>query len=181
MDSGTWDSIITTVITMLAVSAFTFYASKQAGKTETTINGNVHEIRLPVFYAWLGWPSTILGFSALLIPILDADNETATWGAALTLVLLFGGLGVAILVNYYYHRVTFDSSGYKVYNWRGRLTSVSWSETKDIKFSAMSGYLKLMSHGKWLRLSSHLVGLRAFLNELEAQTNLKTDKLKLPF
>ena len=176
-----WGSIIATGLTTAIVGAFTAYASGQAGKTEAKINGNKHELRLPKLYAWLGWLLTTSGFASLSIPVILAENKTATWWVASASFLMCCGLGAPLLFYFYFHRLLYDDEGYTIYNWRGKAFSFSWCDAREIHFSPTSGYLKLRSIYQWNNLSSHLTGLRAFLNELEARTELKTDKLNLPF
>jgi hypothetical protein len=174
-------SFVQGLITFTIVTPIIIYLSKQAGKTKAAVVDNRFELRLPKLYLWLGWVSTTIGCAALLIPILDSGNETATWGIAILFLAMFGGLGSCLLLYYYNHFIAYNGRNIIISNRRKQQTTTAWESLTNIEFTPLSGCLKVQTKKKWFNVSSHFVGVRAFLNELEVRTELDASKLKLPF
>lgn len=90
-------------------------------------------------------------------------------------------MGLAMLLNYYRHRVSWDADYLCIMPWLGPEIALRWNEIDEIRYAKKFSQLKFRSQGKWHSISTDLVGLKALLAELEKRTKISTSNLGLPF
>ena len=140
-----------------------------------------HLLRPMTFYKISGW--IFLAFT-LLAPIvifyIDEEINQDVLLAALIWLFVQGSCSLYFILYGINHRVRFDSEIVDVYDIRGRLNSIQWSEFSSAKYNPGSGYIVI--HGKNRRLKIHLFmsNLKLFVDEMEQNTNWTRNKLNIP-
>ena len=174
-----WSDFLTPAITTVAV-----YASMQLLQRGTAtpitpaVNGNT-TLRLPKFYAILGY--VCLGMVVLAIGGALYEGDPSIWWAVLFIFLLFGGLGGACVLWHWNHHVSFTRNQFTVTDYLGNPETLRWETLTDVTYKPGSGYVYLhRAERKPVKLSHHLVGLQSFLTMLEEQTEWRVRDLLLP-
>jgi len=109
-------------------------------------------------------------------------NSTLTTTIILAIFFVFfGGLGTILIMYYQNHILTYNDNKITVQNWRKQTKEITWEEIENIKFSPLSGYLKIYGLGKKLSIAQHMVGLKGFTNMMEAKTKWNARDLRMPF
>lgn len=172
------DQIIFYGVLTLGISILFRWLSKASQKGIELNTQGFTFLRLHPFYR-------IIGYLALLMTLILSIGILLNEEDAILIVflswLVFGSLGVYLLLWYYKHEVKFDQEGLEVSSYLGKVQQLQWSEIDDIAFSPFSGQIKLKGKGKTLKLHQHLLGLNTLLDLMEAKTPFKKGELKLPF
>ncbi len=170
---------IQTIISTVLISGILFYINKKSTEgVEKNIEGK-YELRMNVVCKWIGLLCLIISAGTIVGSVLFYEEGVLTWVAMI--LLIFGGLGIVLMMYYNNHRLTFDDQSIMFKSWTGEVTNVKWYEIKEINFSSVWGYLKLRTSSQDLKISHQLVGLIQFVVMMEAQTSFKAKELKLPF
>jgi len=172
--------ILGTALTAIATGAIYTATHRGARKTNPAVNDNHYELRINSLNAWVGWVSTFIGLAPFIV-LLFAEFEKGLYWSATLVFLIFGPLGIYLVLSYYLHRISYDGNGIRLTSWYGKTTSLAWSEMEDIKYKPNSGYLKIFAREKWFSISTSFVSLRSLLNKMARETNLHIYKLNLPF
>lgn len=171
------ENILTYGITTAAVILFYHFATKSSQKNVEMNPHGLTALRIHTLYQ-------ILGFMALLFTLIFSIGILLNEDDAILIVffswLLFGSLGVFLLLWYYKHEVKFDQEKLIVSSWRGKSQELRWTELEEVRFHPFSGQIKMTGDGKTLKLHQHLVGLNTLLELMEAKTKFKKDDLNLP-
>ena len=172
------DQIIFYGVLTLGISILFRWLSKASQKGIELNTQGFTFLRLHPFYR-------IIGYLALLMTLILSIGILLNEEDAILIVflswLVFGSLGVYLLLWYYKHEVKFDPEGLEVSSWLGKVQDLQWSEIDDIRFAPLSGQIKMKGNGKTLKIHQHLVGLNTLLELMEEKTIFKKDQLNLPF
>ena len=174
-----WEQIITSGLIGITITLVFSYMNNGANEEiEIQSNGDI-ELRMNKFYHILGYLS--IGFASIFVmaALYYQDKEMYILGFAM--LLLFGGLGLLILMYYLNHKLMFNEDKIIVHNWRREVQEIYWTEITEIKFNAFSGYLKINGRNKNLKIHYHLVGLKEFTKRIDQKTKWKSSNLNLPF
>lgn len=173
-----WEKVIFYGIIGIAVSLAMNFMNKGASQNiRENENGEI-ELRMNKLYQILGYLCIGITTIFVLAAIYYQDEEMYLIGGIM--FLLFGGLGLPILMYYNNHKLRFNDDRILVHNWLGKSNEIKWSEIDSIKFNPFSGYLKINGLNKKLTIHQHLVGLKEFLKRMEEKTKWKVSELKLP-
>ncbi len=173
-----WEQFIFYGLIGFAVSFTLNYMNEGASrKIEKNKNGET-ELRMNKLYQILGYTCIVMTSIFLVAALYYQDRELYLIGGII--LLIFGGLGVSLLMYYRNHRLIFNDQRIIVYNWRGKPKQLNWNEIEQIKFNLISGYLKVTSNATKLIIHQHLVGLKVFLKKMEEKTKWKAEELNLP-
>lgn len=162
----------------VVVSASMYFMNKGANKEIESLDG-ITELRMNKFYQIVGYSSLII-FSGFIVAVIYI-NEMAFYIALIFVFLLFGGTGLACVLWYRNHKITFDDNSIIVHNWRNQVEEISWEEITAIKFRPIAGNIKITGLNKIVKVHQHLVGLKTFTQKMEEKTKWKARDLKLPF
>ena len=167
------------LITAAAMAFLFWFGDKQFSETLPLVKGGRQELRMNEFYKWIGYAPIIICGIVISMAFSNYKQEDLMW-IGLTLVL-FGGLGFALLSFYKNHMVVFNETSIYVSSWRGLEKNMIWKEVVNAKFKAMSGYLVIYSKNDKLKIHQHMKGLNAFVLKLEEKSGINADQLNLPF
>jgi len=171
------EDILPYAITTVAVLLFYRAVTKSSQKVIEMNPHGLTSLRLHILYQ-------ILGFLALLFTLIFSIGILLNEDNAIFIIffcwLLFGSLGVFLLLWYYKHEVQFDEEQLIVSSWLGKSQDLKWSELEEVRFLAFSGQIKMKGEGKVLKLHQHLVGLSTLLTVMEKHTPFKKSELNLP-
>lgn len=135
-------------------------------------------LRMHAFYR-------VIGYLALLMTLILSIGILLNEEDAILIVffcwLIFGGMGVYLLMWYYKHEVSFDNDQIQVHSYLGKSQELKWSEIEEVVFSPLSGLLKMKGKGKVLKLHQHLLGLSTLLDVMEKQTPFSKTELNFPY
>lgn len=166
-------------ITAILIGAFMAYASSQSTKELSKNIEGKYCLRLNVSYKWIGMVSIVLGIVAFIAGLLS--DEEGIFMIVFFVLLIFGGLGIILVMWYQNHQLIFDEETISVKSWKGKTETVKWEAIDNIKFSPIMGYLRIYSKTKKLNIHFHLVGLVGFVRMMEEKTKYTARELKLPF
>lgn len=173
-----WETIITYTIINIAVFAAIAYLARGASKNVDRNAEGQFVLRLSRLYQILG--IILLAFCSIFIFAGIYYQEKDLLLISFLMFLTIGILSLACLLWYYNHQVIFDEKTISASTWTKKITSMQWDEIESIKFSPMSGYIKIKSLDKTIKLSSHLIGLKEFIKIMEKQTKWTAKKIKFP-
>ncbi len=173
-----WETIITYIIINVAVVAALAYLTGGASKNVDRNKEGQFVLRLSWLYQILG--IILLAFCSIFIFAGIYYQEKDLLLIGFLMFLIIGILGLVCLIWYYNHQVIFDEKIISTSSWTKKITSMKWDEIESIKFSPLSGYIKIKSLDKTIKLSSHLVGLKEFIKIMEKQTKWTAKKIKFP-
>lgn len=171
--------MIAVALTVGLTAWVTVILNRAAALTKVSVNANRIELRVNKLYAWMGWGSCLFALAFTLATIGDPDPDLYILTPMMW--LLFGGIGIAMLLNYYRHRVSWDENQLIIVPWRKQEVRLSWQSIEQVKYVKSLSQLQLRSDGRWHQMSVNFVGLKRLMVELEQKTGLKTDKLGLSF
>lgn len=103
--------------------------------------------------------------------VFEGTKEDILWVTALFAFLTT--TGIAILIEAYFVRIVYDETTITAYSpWRRDIRMIPWSDIESIRYSGMMRWYicKTKNHGN-LILSSYLMGLDDFLEELEERAD----------
>ena len=173
-----WENTIGIVVSSIAISISTYYLKKgNADEIQKNPDGN-YVLSLPKMYKYTGILSILIVSVFMAGAILIQDKITVIM--AILMFVLFGGLGIPCLLAYQNYRLEFNDKTITVFNWKGEKKEIFWSEIKEIKFSSLSGYIKIYGNQDVLKINHHLQGLDIFKNKINQQTKWNTRELKIP-
>lgn len=173
-----WEKIILYGVIGLVVSFMMSYMNKGASqKIEENENGEI-ELQMNKLYQIIAYISIAIAIVFIIAAVYYQDNEIYLVSGLM--LLLFGGLGVLVLMYYRNHKLKFGEERLVVQNWKGQKTELKWTEINHVKFNPFSGYLKINSLTKSLTIHQHLIGLRSFIEKMEEKTKWKAAELNLP-
>lgn len=174
-----WETVITIAASSIAASISTYYFKKgNADKVQKNLSGN-YVLRLPKMYKFIGILSIFIIIFFIILALLIQDEVLVI----LTIVMLafFGGLGVPCLLAYKNYSVELNEKTITTFNWIGKKKVLFWSEIKDIKFSPISGYIKIFgNHKDVLKINHHLNGLNLLKSKIDEKTRWNAKDLKIP-
>ena len=127
------------------------------------------ELKIGKFYQIVGYHGIVMAFIFPIGALFYQETEMYIMGV--TLFLLFGGLGLLLVMYYRNHRLRFDDHKIIVHSWRNKIEEITWQEIEEIKFNQTSGYLKIMGINKKLLIHKDLVGLHEFIQKMEEKTD----------
>ena len=165
----------------LAASFAVGYLYRQAAKPLPPTNSRQRTLRLPRFYMYVGW----IGIAIGLLPLSSLVWTTNAWDAAslanvFGIFVLMAGLGGACLVSYYRLTLTYGKTVVRVTGMWGAPREFTWGDIERVGSNAFSGYVHLWVGGEKVRVSGHLIGLRNFIDALEARTRFGHADIDLP-
>jgi len=151
-------------------------------KSNKRIQRNVYNqfsLKLNKSYLWVGIICCLLG-SVLMSAAIKHWNKDIYIMSSLT-VVFFLGMGIIVLSWYYNYELIFDEKRIIASDWKRKKITTKWSEIENIKFSVISGYLKLYSKNERIVVHQHSIGFVEFLRFMEMKTNYTKEELKIPF
>lgn len=173
-----WEKVITYGLIGLAVSLAMNYMNKGASQEIAKNPSGEIELRMNKLYQILGYLS--IGFASIFVIAALYYQEKEMYIIGMSMLLLFGGLGIPCLMYYQNHKLKFDDEKIVAQNWRKKIEEITWREIDEIKFNPFSGYLKIRGLNKKMTIHQHLVGLKEFTNKMEEKTKWKAKELKFP-
>lgn len=163
----------------VAVSFVMLYINKAASKPVAENAEGQRVLEVNKLYLVIGWLGIAMGVGSLLLMVFMWEPGIEV--PAIISTLLFGGSGYMMLLYYRNHKVVFDEERVTVIGWTGKRFSVKWAEINDIKFNSLSGYIKLYGLGEKANIHFQIMGIKSFLDMMEAKTNWRAKDLRIPF
>lgn len=163
----------------VAVALAMLYLNKGAASKIEPLEEGAYELRLHRLYQLIGFLGPGLGVVLFLLPLIEGGLEALP--VALAMGAMFGALGVACMLWYKNHILRFDAEKISARSWLGKTTEVQWTEIQSISFNSLSGLVNIRdSRGVAVKAHMHLVGLSAFVQEMEQKTSWTARGLRLP-
>ena len=173
-----WEKILTYGLIGIVVTLFMNYLNRSANQGSIKNKFGKYELRMNRLYQIVGLISIFIAIVFLIAAIYYQDKEIYVIGFAM--VLLFGGLGIPLLLFYINHKLVFDENKITSTGWTKKETTLRWDEITKISFSPFSGKIKVQGQNSQLNIHQHLVGLKEFVNLMESKTKWRASDLKLP-
>ena len=173
-----WEKILTYGLIGFAVALFMNYLNRSANRGSIKNKSGQYELRMNRLYQIVGLLSIFIAIVFLIAAIYYQEKEMYIIGFAM--VLLFGGLGIPLLLYYINHRLIFDEDKITSTGWTKKEITLRWDEITEISFSPFWGKIKVQGQNSQLNIHQHLVGLKEFVKLMENKTMWKASNLKLP-
>lgn len=155
------------------------YLTKAASKPVEPIDdeGN-YLIKTHKFY-YLPAISGFLIVIGFLIATLFLQEDGMLLGAIILLVL-FGIPGGYLFLLARRHQVWFNQDQIKITSWKGKISTFTWDQITSISFKPFSGNFVIKTADSTSKVLLHMVGIKSFLNTMEAQTEWTAQSINSP-
>ncbi len=174
-----WINFLGYGLTAIIIGLIMTYLNKSGNKEIDRNDIGQIELRMHRLYFYGGLVCVI--FALVFVGAAIYVNEIELYFIGFAMLLLFGGLGILCLLPYKNHWIAFDDNTISVYNWAGKKKTIQWNKIENIKFSSVSGYIKIRTPDDTVSIHQHLVGLNMFIKKMEALTSWREEDLKIPF
>ena len=107
----------------------------------------------------------------VILGVFKGSKEEIMWVAALFVFLAF--IGIATLIEGYFVKVVYDETAVISYSpWRRDVRMIPWSDIESVRYSKIMQWYVCKTRNKGnVIVSSYLMGLNDFLDELEVRLN----------
>jgi hypothetical protein len=173
------EQIYYTLIIMTVIVTVS-YLNKGSAKA-IAFNKEQYLLRVNKLYFYIGLFTILTSFVFAIVPPLVDPPDTAMLVAIFFMLLVFGGLGIKLILLYRNHYLLFDEEFVQVRDQKGVVTSTDWDKLQTASFNTFSGYLILSTiTGSKLKVHQHLVGISKFMEGLEAKKGWTSSELRFP-
>ena len=153
-----WMRILISAVGMLTMSVLMHLVTKGL-KTRVVKNEKGETaLRLHKVYLYAGYP--LLAGAIFFMGVALYLNELEMYIIAAVLMFFGGGLGLACVLSYHNHRLTFDDRGFTWQNWRKKSVRITWKGIETVKFNPITYYLVVRSLNKKASINSRCSSLK---------------------
>lgn len=171
--------ILNSIIAIVVMVIYSFLTNSTGRKIEADQHGQFH-LRINKLYGLFGVVLVLLGFVFLIVIPLTVDRDSSMIIMIILMLFIMWGIGIACLLYYKNHKVTYNTSTITVTSVYGKTKSISWSDITDIHFSAFSGLLTICDKREKVKIHQHMVGLSSFMDKIASETKWTAEELKIP-
>lgn len=165
-------AVITTIVLLI-----TFFARKASSKNPIETQKGITIYRLPKLYGIIGLISVGVGLIPLISVISDFSIETLKTVAFL--FLLFGGLGMLLVLMTWIYKIMVSEEAIIQKNMLGKIKTVRFNEIEKIRFNKITTELIIQSTNGKIRCHENFVGFGHLVNILVKKTNFKREDFGL--
>lgn len=134
---------------------------------------DVYILRMPWFFHAIGVAILLLVLYGLYDSLPFHGLSIGITVFAIAFILFIAGLGVYPILEGLNHKVVFNSSKFYVTNLFRKTTMHEWSQIQSISSGGSNGDLTIkFKDGSKVKVSQYLLGMRTFLEFLEARTGI---------
>lgn len=165
-------AVITTLVLLV-----TYFARKASLKNPVKTQDGITIFRLPKLYGIIGLISVGIGLIPLIAGIADFSIETIKTVAFL--FLLFGGLGMLLVLMTWVHKIMINEESIIQKNILGKIKTVKFTEIEKIRFNKITNELIIKSSNGKIRCHENLVGFSQLVRTLVEKTDFKREEFGL--
>jgi hypothetical protein len=133
------------------------------------------KVKPPIIHIIIGWGSIAI---SLIIGGAQILNRTSDqWPSIALLILLFGGLGILILVLLKKYTLEINKNGISQISHNGWTKDISWDQIEKIKYNVISRELTIYSANSKLKTHSDMIGFGQLYNLLAEKTNIELPEI----
>ncbi len=153
------------------------YLHRSSTQKEVELLDGKTELRIHKMYAWIGYPSVLLGLAAG-VGVLMAFGLTVE-GLIFFFIFtgIFVGLGIPCVLYSLNHMASTSNESLTVTDVYKRTKMIRWDKIERVKFLKTRGLFEIRAGSEKVRLHQHLVGLSSIMNELEIRTGRTLESL----
>lgn len=152
--------------------------NRAAARTEVSVNANRKELRMHRLYVWMGWGGCFMAGAFGFATLTSGDAELYFLGPIT--MLLFGGIGSWMLLNYYRHRVRWDEATFTIIDQWNQENTILWEALDAIKYEKSLGRFRVYANGQSYAISAAMVGLKAYFDKVKTMTGKRPTGNDLP-
>ncbi len=169
--------LIKYAVIIALVLLITFFARKASLKNPVETREGLTIYRLPKLYGIIGLISVVIGLIPLVVGLVDFSIETLK--TVSFLFLLFGGLGMLLILMTWVHKIMISEENIIQKNMLGKIKIVKFSEIEKIRFNTITTELIIKSSNGKIRCHENLVGFSQLVNTLVKKTDFKREEFGL--
>jgi len=169
--------LIKYAVIIALVMLVTYFTRKASLKNPVETQTGVTIYRLPKLYGIIGLISIGIGLIPLIAGLVDFSIETLKTVAFL--FLLFGGLGMVLVLMTWVHKIMISGEIIIQKNMLGKIKTVKFSEIEKIRFNNITNELIIKSSNGKIRCHENLVGFDQLVNTLVEKTDFKREEFGL--
>jgi hypothetical protein len=169
--------LIKYAVIIALVMLITYFSRKASLKNPVETQKGITIYRLPKLYGIIGLISVGIGLIPLIVGMADFSMETLK--TVIFLFLLFGGLGMLLVLMTWVHKIMISEEAIIQKNMLGKFKTVKFTEIEKIRFNIITTELIIKSSNGKIRCHENLVGFGQLVNTLVEKTNFKREEFGL--
>ena len=157
---------------ILIITYFTRKAAKK-DPIENNLGDSVYS--LPKLYGIIGIISVSISFIVIIASLIEFTLENLT--TKLFLILLFGGLGLPLILMTWVNKVIIDPTEIIQRNMWGKIKTIKLKEIQKIKFNNILSELVINDENNKIRCHENLIGFNDLVSRLSRSTNISKKEM----
>jgi len=176
-----WIEAFFQILGAAAIFVFFAFARNQSQKdVEHELNGD-QLLRMHPFYKYLGLVSLFMALGLTIGLLYELYDQSISLIIGLSITwLMFGFLGIYLLMYYYRHYVRFNEQYFIVNTWLGKEVKMEWQQVTNVRFRIFMAALELKSASKKVNVHQQLTGWKSFVEMFDKKTKWNAKSLKIP-
>ena len=166
------------IIGIMVALALQYVNRSASNKPEVNSDQN-SILRIHRLYQIFGYIGLAFGL-AFLGGSIFTEQETNVLVLMILVSSFFIFMGLAALVLYHRHKVTFDETRIKYYSIFGSQGEINFDEIENISFNPFTSYITISNvMGKKVKLHQHLVGIKHLLDKINKE-EINKGRVRIP-